>query len=174
MNTNLAVPFFVFALVPTGAVSFLFVWLLRGIVKPRLSWARVANSLSLLSLTVVSGCALAITGERNLKVSLMCFFMPQGIWTLFDALPAVVRRSSSNPRRAVADRPAAVAGSAILPCGSDSWRGHELAAPPCCAAICNRPTAGMQADPALLPTLESAPPGIPQAWPGTLPSRRPR
>ncbi len=97
MSANLAVPFFVFALVPTGLVSFLFVRLLRGIVKPRLARALVANSLSLLTLTVAVGFGLASNGEPNLKEALMCFFMPQGIWTLFAALPAAGLRSIPNP-----------------------------------------------------------------------------
>ena len=96
MNTSLAVPFFLFALVPTGLLSFLFVWLLRGIVKPRLARSLVANSLSLLTLTVAVEFSLASNGEPNLKEALMCFFMPQGIWTLFGALPAVIHRSTSK------------------------------------------------------------------------------
>ena len=55
MNASLAVPVFLFALVPTGLLSFLFIWLLRGIVKPRLARSLVANSLSLLTLTVAVG-----------------------------------------------------------------------------------------------------------------------
>jgi len=96
MNASLAVPVFIFALVPTGLLSFLFVWLLRDIVKPRLARALVANSLSLLTLTVAVGFALATDGEPNLREALLCFFMPQGIWTLFAALPAVARRSTSK------------------------------------------------------------------------------
>jgi len=96
MNASLAVPVFLFALVPTGLLSFLFVWLLRGIVKPRLARALVANSLSLLTLMVAVGFALPTNGEPNFKEALMCFFMPQGIWTLFAALPAVGLRSTSK------------------------------------------------------------------------------
>jgi hypothetical protein len=96
MNASLAVPVFLFALVPTGLSSFLFVWLLRDIVKPRLARALVANSLSLLTLTVAVGFALATNGEPNFKEALMCLFTPQGIWTLFAALPAVGRRSTSK------------------------------------------------------------------------------
>ena len=96
MDANLAVPFFLFALVPTGLLSFLFVWLLRGIVKPRLARALVANSLSLMTLTVAGGFALATNGEPDLQEALMGFFMPQGIWTLFAALPAVGRHSTSK------------------------------------------------------------------------------
>ena len=96
MNANLAVPFFLFALVPSGLLSFLFVWLLRGIVKLRLARALVANSLSLLTLTVASGFALVNKGAPDFQEALMCFFMPQGIWTLFAALPAVGRRSTSK------------------------------------------------------------------------------
>ena len=96
MNASLAVPFFLFALVPTGLSSFFFVWVLRDIVKPRLARALVANSLSLLALTVACGFALANHGEPNFKEALMCFFMPQGIWTLFAALPAVARRSTAK------------------------------------------------------------------------------
>ena len=97
MNASLAVPVFIFALVPTGLLSFLFVWLLRDIVKPRLARALVANSLSLLTLMVAAGFALATNGEPNLKEAFLGFFMPQGIWTLFAALPAVGRRSTSKP-----------------------------------------------------------------------------
>ena len=81
MNASLAVPVFIFALVPTGLASFLFIWLLRDIVKPRLARALVANSLSLLTLTVAVGFGLASNGEPNFGEALMCFFMPQGIWT---------------------------------------------------------------------------------------------
>jgi hypothetical protein len=96
MNASLAVPVFIFALVPTGLLSFLFVWLLRDIVKPRLARALVANSLSLLTLTVASGFALVNNGEPDFQEALMGFFVPQGIWTLFAALPAVSRHSTSQ------------------------------------------------------------------------------
>ena len=61
MDTSAAVPFFLFALVPTGLLSFLFLWLLRGVVKPRLARALVANSLSLLALMVAVGFARPLT-----------------------------------------------------------------------------------------------------------------
>ena len=94
MDTSAAVPFFLFALVPTGLLSFLFLWLLRGVVKPRLARALVANSLSLLALMVAVGFALASDGQPNLKEAFMSCFVPQGIWTLFAALPAVSRRAT--------------------------------------------------------------------------------
>ena len=94
MDGNSTVLVFLFALVPTGLLSFLFVWLLRDVVKRRLARALVANSLSLLALMTATGFILLADGRPNFGMAFLAFLIPQGIWTLFAALPAAGRLSA--------------------------------------------------------------------------------
>jgi hypothetical protein len=94
MDSSLTVLVFILALVPTGLLSFLFVWLLRDIVKPRLARALVANSLSLLTLMTATAVLVLADGRSNFEVAYLAFFFPQGIWTLFAALPEAPARSA--------------------------------------------------------------------------------
>jgi hypothetical protein len=94
MDSSLAVLTFILALVPTGLLSFLFVWLLRDVIKPRLALALVANGISLLVLMAAIGFALIVDGRPNFGTAFLAFFIPQGIWTLFAALPRAERSVS--------------------------------------------------------------------------------
>ena len=94
MDGGMAVLVFIFALIPTGLLSFLFVWLLRDVIKRRLARALVANSLSLLVLMTFTAFVLLADGRPNFGMAFLAFLIPQGIWTLFAALPAAGRTSA--------------------------------------------------------------------------------
>ena len=94
MDSSLVVLVFILALVPTGLLSLLFAWLLRDVVKRRLARALVANSLSLLALMTSTAFVLLADGRPNFGMAFLAFLIPQGIWTLFAALPAAGRTSA--------------------------------------------------------------------------------
>lgn len=74
------IAFLIGAMVPTGALAALFIWLPGRYVKSILWRAVMANALALAATTVIGGLGMADGGPAKFDVAFWSYLGPQAIW----------------------------------------------------------------------------------------------
>ena len=74
--------FFVGALIPTGLLAALFVWMPGRVIGRRVVRVLVANGLALALPAVVGGYAIAGGGLQIFDPGFLSYLLPQGLWTV--------------------------------------------------------------------------------------------
>ena len=93
--TSLA--FFVGALIPTGLLAALFVWMPGRFIGRRVVRVLVANGLALALPAVVGGYAVADGGWQSFDSGFLSYLLPQALWTVAWLL-ILQRRENSAAR----------------------------------------------------------------------------
>ena len=93
--TSLA--FFVGALIPTGLLAALFVWMPGRFISRPFGRVLVANSLALVLSVVMGGYGIAEGGLPRFDLAFSSYFLPQALW-IVAWLVILQRRESSAAR----------------------------------------------------------------------------